>query len=86
MDALTQLIEPFESKDANPLTDGVCREGMMRVARSLAAAYRDGTDLATREDMAIAALFSGLSGLAGRRAETRPGRTPHKTDCPTGPS
>jgi alcohol dehydrogenase class IV len=30
MDALTQLIEPFVSNAANPLTDGVCREGLTR--------------------------------------------------------
>lgn len=66
MDALTQLIEPFVSNAANPLTDGVCREGLARAARSLATAYRDGTDLAAREDMAIAALFSGIA-LANAR-------------------
>ena len=36
MDALTQLIEPFVSNAANPLVDGVCREGLARAARSLA--------------------------------------------------
>jgi alcohol dehydrogenase class IV len=61
MDALTQLIEPFVSKAANPLTDGICREGLTRVARSLARAYRDGSDVAAREDMALAALFSGIA-------------------------
>jgi alcohol dehydrogenase class IV len=66
MDALTQLIEPFVSNAANPLTDGVCREGLARAARSLAAAHRDGTNLAAREDMAIAALFSGIA-LANAR-------------------
>ena len=30
LDALTQLIEPFTSSRANPLTDALCREGMMR--------------------------------------------------------
>ena len=66
MDALTQLIEPFVSNAANPFTDGVCREGLARAARSLAIAYRDGSDLAAREDMAIAALFSGFA-LANAR-------------------
>ena len=61
MDALTQLIEPFVSHAANPFTDGVCREGMGRAARSLLAAYRDGTNLAAREDMSLAALFSGIA-------------------------
>jgi alcohol dehydrogenase class IV len=66
MDALTQLIEPFVSNAASPLTDGICREGLARASRSLARAYRDGSDLAAREDMAIAALFSGLA-LANAR-------------------
>ncbi len=66
MDALTQLIEPFVSNAANPLTDGICREGLVRVARSLAAAHRDGTNVAAREDMSIAALFSGIA-LANAR-------------------
>lgn len=61
MDALTQLIEPFVSNAANPLTDGVCREGLRRAARSLARAYRDGSDVAAREDMALAALFGGIA-------------------------
>jgi alcohol dehydrogenase class IV len=66
MDALTQLIEPFVSNAANPLTDGICREGLTRVARSLSRAYRDGSDVAAREDMALAALFGGIA-LANAR-------------------
>jgi alcohol dehydrogenase class IV len=61
LDALTQLIEPFVSNKANPLTDGVCREGLQRVARSLRRAFRDGSDAQAREDMALASLFSGLA-------------------------
>ena len=61
MDALTQLIEPFVSNAANPLTDGVCREGLALASRSLANAFRDGTDLAARQDMCAAALFSGIA-------------------------
>ncbi len=61
MDALTQLIEPFVSHAANPLTDGICREGLARAARSLAAVYRDGSDLTAREEMALAALCGGMA-------------------------
>jgi alcohol dehydrogenase class IV len=61
LDALTQLIEAFVSKKANPLTDGFCREGMRLVARSLPDAFRDGDNAPAREDMAMAALFSGLA-------------------------
>lgn len=66
MDALTQLIEPFVSNAASPLTDGVCREGLARAARSLARVHREGSDLAAREDMALASLCGGLA-LANAR-------------------
>lgn len=61
LDALAQLIEPFVCRRANPLTDGICREGMMRVARSLRRAYADGSDAAARENMMVASLFGGLA-------------------------
>lgn len=44
LDALTQCLEPFVSHLATPLTDGFCREGMRRAARSLRHAFRDGSD------------------------------------------
>ena len=61
LDALTQLIEPFVSVRANPMTDAVCREGLPRAARSLRKACFDGGNLAAREDMALASLFSGMA-------------------------
>ena len=61
LDALTQLIEPFVSVRANPMTDSVCREGMGRVARSLRRAYEKGDDAGAREDMALASLCGGLA-------------------------
>lgn len=61
MDALTQVVEPFVSLRANPLTDALCVEGMTRVARSLRVAYRAGRDAAAREDMAVASLCGGLA-------------------------
>jgi alcohol dehydrogenase class IV len=61
MDALTQLIEPFTSHRANPLTHGLCVEGIRRAARSLRRAFESGNDAAAREDMAVASLFSGLA-------------------------
>lgn len=61
LDALTQLMEAFVSNKANPLTDGICREGMGRAARSLRKAFEDGKDQAAREDMAVSSLFGGLA-------------------------
>jgi alcohol dehydrogenase class IV len=66
LDALTQLIEAYTSKNSNLLTDGICREGMKRAGRSLKRAYENGEDKTAREDMAIASLFGGL-GLANAR-------------------
>jgi alcohol dehydrogenase class IV len=71
LDALAQVIEPYVSNRANPLTDALCREGMGRAARSLRRAYEhahsqrdDGA--AAREDMALVSLFGGLA-LANAR-------------------
>lgn len=61
LDALTQLIEPFVSLKANPMTDAICREGMYHVARSLRGAYENGADEEARQGMSLAALFGGLA-------------------------
>ena len=61
LDALTQLIEPLVSSRANPATDGLCREGISRVARSLPAVVQNGKDSTAREEMALASLFGGLA-------------------------
>jgi alcohol dehydrogenase class IV len=61
LDALTQVIEPYVSNKANPMTDALCREGMRRAARSLRQAYENGADAAAREDMALTSLFGGLA-------------------------
>jgi len=61
LDALTQLIEPFVSSRANPMSDAFAREGIRRIARSLRRAYEQGDDRAAREDMSLAAMYSGLA-------------------------
>ena len=61
LDAFIQLLEAFVSIKANPLTDGLCREGLEKAARALPRAYARGDDLAAREEMAIASLFGGLA-------------------------
>ena len=43
LDALTQLIEPFVSIRANPLTDGLCREG---IPRAVPGSFCNGTAMA----------------------------------------
>lgn len=61
MDALTQLIEPYVCLRANPMTDGLCAEGIRRAARSLRRAFEQGADSAAREDMALASVFGGVA-------------------------
>lgn len=66
MDALTQLIEPFVSHFANPVTDGFCREGIRRAARALRRSVQQGDDADARTGMALASLLGGLA-LANAR-------------------
>jgi alcohol dehydrogenase class IV len=61
LDALTQLIEPYVSKRANPLVDPFCIEGIRLAAGALRHAYHDGNNREARRDMAQASLFGGLA-------------------------
>jgi alcohol dehydrogenase class IV len=61
MDALTQVLEPYVSHLANPMTDAFCREGLMRAGRSLRTVYDNPNDADAREDMALASLLGGLA-------------------------
>ncbi len=89
LDALTQLIEPYVSRKANPMTDALCMEGVRRAGRSLYRAWEDGRDLKAREDMAMASLLGGLAlanaglgavhGLASPLGGLRP--IPHGVAC-----
>ena len=61
MDALTQLLEAMVSCQANPMTTALCREALPRAARSLPRAFNSPHDITAREDMSLAALFSGIA-------------------------
>ena len=61
LDALAQLLEPYLSRRANPVTDAFCREGIVRISWALLAACGDGHDAAARESMSLASLFGGLA-------------------------
>ncbi|MBL8162811.1 MAG: iron-containing alcohol dehydrogenase [Anaerolineae bacterium] len=61
LDALTQVIEPFVSNKANPMTDALCRDGIQRAARSLRLAYEQPDHAAAREDMALTSLYGGFA-------------------------
>jgi alcohol dehydrogenase class IV len=89
LDALTQLLEAFVCTRANPMTDAVCREGLRRGGQALLRAYHHPEDLAAREDMSLAAMFSGIAlanaglgavhGLAGPLGGTI--AAPHGAIC-----
>lgn len=61
MDALAQVLEPFVSRFANPLTDAFCAEGLRRAGRSLRQVYAEPYDKEAREDMAFTSLMGGLA-------------------------
>lgn len=60
LDALTQLIEPYVSLRAMPVTDALALEGIRLAARALPRAFSDGADRGARDDMALASLLGGL--------------------------
>ncbi len=61
LDALTQLIEPYVSTRANPMTDLYCVEGIRCAAQALGRVFADGNDREARRNMAWASLLGGLS-------------------------
>jgi len=61
VDTLTHLLETFVSNQSNPFIDMICREGLKRISRSLATAFKDGRDKEAREDMAMASLLGGMA-------------------------
>lgn len=61
LDALTQLIEPYVCRRANPMTDALCIQGIRRVEYSFRKAYGNGVDANARADMAVASLFGGMA-------------------------
>ena len=60
MDAITQVIEPYTSNAANPITDAVAFKGILLGANAIRPAYHD-SDPQAREHMALTSLFGGLS-------------------------
>ena len=61
MDALTQLIEPYVCSRANPMVDALCLEGIRLAAQALPIAFDIPSNVAAREDMAVASLFGGMA-------------------------
>ncbi|MBD3374030.1 iron-containing alcohol dehydrogenase [candidate division KSB1 bacterium] len=61
LDAITQLLEAYVSRFANPLTDAICLEGLRYGIPAIKIAYENGQDIEAREKLSVAALFSGLA-------------------------
>lgn len=60
LDALTHAVESYTSRLAQPLTDTLAVSAVKRIMANLPRAWRDGGDLAAREQMALAALEAGV--------------------------
>lgn len=61
MDAITQLIESYVSRRARPIPQALCVQGLEMAVPAIVRAVRDGTDRVAREQMAHAALLSGMA-------------------------
>ncbi|WP_437185697.1 iron-containing alcohol dehydrogenase [Planctomicrobium sp. SH668] len=61
MDAITQLIESYTSNRAQPVTDAWCDMGLKLALGSLVKAVYSPNDQRAREEMASAALLSGMA-------------------------
>jgi alcohol dehydrogenase class IV len=55
------LIEAYVSRRTQPITHGLCAEGLARAAWALRRAYHHPDDAAAREAMSTASLLSGLA-------------------------
>ncbi len=62
MDAFTQLLESYVSRQANPMTDALALQGLKQIKNYLLRAYLEGdNNLEARSGMALAAMFSGIT-------------------------
>lgn len=66
MDALTQAIESYTSRGANPFTDNLARQAVYLIGNSILTAYREGDNREARENMALGCLLAGIA-LANAR-------------------
>lgn len=66
MDAFTQAVESYTSRNATPLTEGISFEAALQVAKGLPQAYENGADLEARTAVAWGATMAGVA-LANAR-------------------
>lgn len=61
MDAITQLIESYVSRRAQPIPQALAASGLQMALPAIVEAVEDGTDRRARERMSYAAFLSGLA-------------------------
>lgn len=61
MDALTQLLESYVSRRANPMTDALAISGLQRIRNNLLIVVQNGEDMRARSHMLYASSVSGLT-------------------------
>lgn len=61
LDALTHAVESYTSRKAQPLSDVFAVSAVKRIFKYLPIAYKDGSNMEAREQMAIAALEAGVA-------------------------
>lgn len=61
MDAFTQLLESYVSVKANAMTDALAVDGIRKIRDGLETAYHEADRLEARENVAYAAMLSGIT-------------------------
>jgi len=76
LDAITQLIEPYTSRRAQPMIDALALGALVHAARALPRAFESPDDLAARSQMMYASMISGIAlahaGLGAAHAFSGP--------------
>jgi alcohol dehydrogenase class IV len=65
MDALAHCLEALSAPGFHPMADGVAVEGVRLIKENLPAAFRDGTDIAARGHMMVAATMGATAFQKG---------------------
>jgi len=60
LDALTHCIEAYANKFAHPIVDTYALSGVKLIAKNLARAVRDGSDVEARAALSLGSLYGGL--------------------------